>query len=342
MKKLLGILAAASVLAAGGIYAVDKYQDYRHPESQEVTVETTNQQEAQKQKQKEEESKYAQEEDERDLKPVEYTDASASVKQPFEKKLVAGSAILVDVNSKTILYSKNANTQLAPASTTKMLTALLALRYMDPDQEITVGKEIEKIGEGSSVAYLKEGDVLTVRRIVQGLLMSSGNDAAYVLAVNTARTIMGEDYPIDDSIKLFVDIMNNNVKKMGLKNTNFASPDGYDTENQYSSAHDLAVIAYEALQNNVIMESVSVHSQYVKELGITWKSTDELMNPDGQYYYKNAIGLKTGSTGTAGKCFVGAAKKGEKKVISVVLNSDEPGRWTDSKALLEYGLSQGN
>ena len=270
-----------------------------------------------------------------DLRGIQYsTDPDAN----FNEDLVASSAILVDVTNGTILYEKDAYTKLAPASTTKLLTALIALRYLDPDQEIKVGKEINLIAEDSSTANLEIGDKLTVRELIQGLLMSSGNDAAYVLAVNTSRSIMGR-MSVKKAAALFVDIMNNNVSRMGLEYSHFATPDGYDAEDQYTCAHDLAVIANQALENEVILEAVSTYTQYMEKIDETWTSTDQLLNPYSDYYMEEAIGLKTGSTTSAGKCFVGAAKDSTNTVVSVVLGSDEPGRWTDSRALLSYGLA---
>lgn len=269
--------------------------------------------------------------------PVEYMDATAGVSS-FQNTLEAKDAILIDADEKKILFSMNAKERVSPASTTKMMTALTALQFLDPDTRVTVGDEIYLIGEGSSTAQLEKGDVLKVRQLIQGLMLSSGNDAAYVLAVNTARKVMGSDYPIQDSIRSFISMMNRNVDRMKLTDTHFASPDGYDTENQYTTAYDLSMIAYEALQNKVIMDAVSVHSIYVPEIDATWTSTNELTNPDSAYYYEKAIGLKTGSTPNAGKCLVSAAKDGDRTMLCVVMGSGPEGRWTDSKALLEFGF----
>ena len=270
--------------------------------------------------------------------PVDYVDASAQV-TGFSGNLTAKDAILINVNTKEILYEKNADTQTPPASTTKLMTAMTALTYLDPDDKITIGDEINMISEGSSVAYLAQGVTLSVRQILQGLMLSSGNDAAYVLAVNAARAETGNDQLSNkQAVKEFVRLMNENVEKMGLSNTHFASPDGFDTDNQYTSARDLSMIAYEAIQNKEIMKAVSKHSVYVKELGVTWTSTNELTNPDGQYYYDKVIGLKTGSTPNAGKCLVAVAKDGDEEYLSVVLGSDDEGRWKDSTKLLKFGF----
>jgi D-alanyl-D-alanine carboxypeptidase (penicillin-binding protein 5/6) len=203
---------------------------------------------------------------------------------------------------------------------------------------ITVGEEIYLIGEGSSTANLEVGDTLSVRQLLSGLLISSGNDAAYTLAVNVGRQELDEVVTYEEAIAYFVACMNENVETMGLTNTHFNSPDGYDADNQYISAEDLAMIAYEAYENEEIRTICSTHSLYVKEKDITWTSTNQLMNPDSQYYYDKAIGMKTGSTGNAGKCLVSVAQSGEQVYLCVVLNSDDSGRWLDSIALLDYGF----
>ena len=189
------------------------------------------------------------------------------------------------------------------------------------------------------MANLVVGDKLTVEQLLQGLLISSGNDAAYTLAVNTVRKAVGESVGPSMAVELFVDMMNDNVKKLGLEKTNFTTPDGYDAPNQYSTAKDLSKIAYTAYENKLIKNICRMQSVYVPEKGITWFSTNKLLDPESQYYFDKALGMKTGSTGDAGKCLISAAEDGGKQYISVVLNATEDGRWSDSLSLLKYGLT---
>ncbi len=270
---------------------------------------------------------------------VEYVDATNQVSAKFEKQLAAKSAILVDVNQKAILYEKNSDVQMDPASTTKLLTALVALEYWKADETITVGSEINLVAPDASRAWLEAGDKLTVEQMIQGMLICSGNDAAYVLAANTGRRLSEKKLSDSEAVRYFIDLMNQRVKEMQLSHTHFNSPDGYDADNQYTSAEDLAVIAYQAYQNPVIRRTCKLSKVYVPERDVTWQSTNQLLNPDSEYYYDKAIGMKTGSTDNAGKCLVSLAKEGEQVYLCVVLNSDEPGRWTDSISLFDYGFS---
>lgn len=346
MKKVISFIVGTALFALLLIIGIDKYTDNRiikenseASASEDITKEETTEQvlkepeTTNKEVESGQESSYAQE-----LSEIKYVDASATIENKFNANLVAKSAILVNLNTKSIVYSKEASTRVSPASTTKILTALTALRFLDKNETITIGNEIYKIGAGSSTAYLAVGDRLTVQEVIQGLLISSGNDAAYVLAVNTSRKVFGDNISDDLAIEFFIELMNNNVKLLGLENTHFTTPDGYDSDNQYSTANDLAVIAYEAYENDVIKEAVALESKYVKSKGITWTTTNQLLVEESDYYYKYAMGMKTGSTGNAGKCLISIADDGDNRYISVVLDSDETGRWEDSLQLLKYGL----
>jgi D-alanyl-D-alanine carboxypeptidase (penicillin-binding protein 5/6) len=343
MKKI-GELSVTAILAVLVIWGIDFYTDHRMQEANQSYVaentigEETTAEIVPEETTPEETTPEETTADPNILYPVEYVDASATVSQTFSQELAAESAILISVNDKSIIYEKNAQEQLSPASTTKLMTALTVLQHLNPETMITVGEEIYLIGEGSSTANLEVGDTLSVRQLLSGLLISSGNDAAYTLAVNVGRQELDEVVTYEEAIAYFVACMNENVETMGLTNTHFNSPDGYDADNQYISAEDLAMIAYEAYENEEIRTICSTHSLYVKEKDITWTSTNQLMNPDSQYYYDKAIGMKTGSTGNAGKCLVSVAQSGEQVYLCVVLNSDDSGRWLDSIALLDYGF----
>lgn len=352
MKRVIINIFASALLAVFLILGIDIYTDHRlaAEATSELTLEEAEKTQVNAAVQNPKETKTGDtaenqqgtsveaETDTKEDKPVAYVDASAKVAVKFNGTLAAESAVLINMKDKSIIYKKNAEEELSPASTTKLMTAITALRYLNPNQKITVGEEIYMIGEGSSTAKLAVGDELTVEQLVQGMLISSGNDAAYVLAVNTSRQILGQALSKRQAVDYFIQFMNANVEWMELEHTHFNSPDGYDADNQYTSAGDLAVIAYEAYQNQVIRNICKMQSVYIAEKDITWHSTNELLNPDSIYYYDKAIGMKTGSTGNAGKCLVSLAQEGEQLYLCVVLNSDEEGRWNDSVALLEYGF----
>lgn len=277
--------------------------------------------------------------------PVEYVEVSADVAS-FDEDIEAKAAILVDVDSKKVIFSKNPDEKMAPASTTKLATAITAVEILEPDDVIEVGNEINLIAADSSKAGLKVGDKLTFSELLEGMLLSSGNDAAYVIAKAAGKELLedniaydGETITIEQCVKRFVYEMNKNVRDIGLENTCFTTPDGYDDAEQYTTASDLskiALVAYETEEINKVcgMESVTTTSgEY------TWSTTNELLKEGSEYYYKYAKGMKTGSTDNAGKCLVAAAEKDGQNCISVVLNSTETGRYEDSLKLLKFFIS---
>nr|WP_315023852.1 VanZ family protein [uncultured Aminipila sp.] len=251
--------------------------------------------------------------------------------------LIAKNAYFIDVSSNTVYYQKESEQKIAPASTTKMLTALTTLDYCDMDEEVRVGEEVKLIADNASRAWLYAGNELTVQQLLDGLLLPSGNDAAYAIGVFTGRKIAeDENLSIDEALSVFMTAMNNKAKSIGAKNSNFTSPDGYDSENQYTTAQDLAFIAKKFLECNKLKRIVSSHSISDKWLSgqkVTYHNTNELINPESPYYYEQAIGLKTGKSESAGCCLVSAAKVQGHIYIGVVMGSTEEGRWEDSLGL---------
>lgn len=279
------------------------------------------------------------------MHPVYYTEAQGKT---FQQKIDAKAAILIDPDTKTILYAKNPNQKMYPASTTKLMTALTVLQIMSANDVITVGNEVSMIASDSSKAGFAKGQVVTVEELLKGLLVSSGNDAAYILAKAGGQAIFddniayeGKKFSDIQCIQRFVLEMNKNVRDMELTGTNFTTPDGYDDRNQFTTASDLSKIAIEAYNNELIAEICKQGSVKSESLDKTWISTNELLNKSSSYYYKYCMGLKTGSTDLAGKCLVSVGKKGDKECISVVLHdrTDEQ-RFHDSKKLLSFGLDR--
>lgn len=253
--------------------------------------------------------------------------------------LVAEAVILIDVASGKVLYEKNADLPMYPASTTKIMTALLLLEHAELSEIITVGEEIRRIGPGSSTAKLKIGDELTVAELVYALMLPSGNDASYTAAVFVARKGSGfAEMDIDDALVVFAEMMNQRAQELGAENTNFTVPDGYHTPQHYSSARDLALITLEAIKNEFITE-VARSPEYFWQGGY-WTNTNRMLQQDAPgAYYPWATGFKTGYTREAGHCFVATATANGREVVGVVLNSTREDRWLDSRALLEYGFS---
>ena len=248
--------------------------------------------------------------------------------------LTAKNVVVMNADTNTLLYQKSSTDKIAPASTAKMITALTVLDYCSPDDELTVGTEISLMHEDSSRAWLNKGDILTVRQLLVALLLPSGNDAAYTLAVNTGKKIAGDSSLTNEqSIDLFMDKVNEKAHMLGAENSNFVAPDGYDAEGQYTTAYDLAIIAQACLGDPYISEiaaSYTLYQKWVSGREITYHNSNELLNPNSQYYYPEAIGLKTGASTLAGNCLVSAAVINGETYICVMMGSTADDRFTDS------------
>ncbi|MBS4198073.1 D-alanyl-D-alanine carboxypeptidase [Bacillus sp. FJAT-49732] len=246
------------------------------------------------------------------------------------------AAVLMDENTGKIIFSKNKNEKLYPASTTKLLTALVVLDRSAPNEKVKIGKEVYLQTEGEARAGLFEGQVQTVEGLLAAMLLQSGNDAARSLAVYTAN----QDKKMSEfeAIQYFADLMNKKAMEIGAIHSHFVNPHGLHDENHFSTAYDMALIAKEAKRNNVINRLVS--QQIYSTKTHTYKNRNQLLNPNSDYYYEDATGLKTGFTDQAGYCLVSSAKRGNRKLISVVLHSGKESMWTDSISLLDYGFVQ--
>ena len=248
--------------------------------------------------------------------------------------ITAANAIVINADTNTVLYQKNGTDKIAPASTAKMITALTVLDYCSPNDEMRVGAEIEMMHDDSSRAWLMQGDTLTVRQLLIALMLPSGNDAAYTLAVNAGKKIAGDNSLTNkQAIQVLMDKVNGKAKSLGAENSNFIVPDGYDADGQYTTAYDLAVIAKACLDNPYISEIVASYSSYERWPNgreVTYNNTNELLNPNSQYYLPEVIGLKTGTSSLGGACIVSAAVINGNTYICAVMGSTEDGRFQDS------------
>lgn len=255
----------------------------------------------------------------------------------ISENINAKNAYLWNVSTNTVLYKKESNKKIAPASTTKMLTALTVLDYCDENDEVLVGEEVKRIAEDASRAWINIGNRLTVRQLLVAMLLPSGNDAAYALAVFTGRKICRDDsISINKALKYFTDAMNKKARNIGAVNSNFISPDGYDAEGQYSTAYDLACIAKAFIDSSTLKKiagSYRISDVWLSGQEVTYYNTNELINPGSPYYYKYAIGLKTGNSGSAGSCLVSCAFIDNDLYICVIMGSTDEGRWQDSLKL---------
>lgn len=234
----------------------------------------------------------------------------------------AKAAILIDAQTGNIIYSKNSNTQLPMASTTKIMTTLLTLESGDLDTEFIIDSEA-LLTEGSSMC-LCEGDAVTKRELCYGMMLPSGNDAA-----NSAALKLAGNY------ENFALMMNRRADQIGMKNTNFVTPSGLHDSKHYSTAYDMALLTREALKNSDFREICKTKN--LKLSSENWSADKYLSNSNKLLSrYEYCIGVKTGFTDEAGRCLVSAAEKDGVTLICVTLN--DPNDWLDHTNLLNYGF----
>ncbi len=236
----------------------------------------------------------------------------------------AKSAVLIDADSGAVICEKDPDERLPMASTTKIMTALVAIENCeDITKEIVVSPSAVGV-EGSSV-YLYEGERLTLKDLLYAMLLESANDAAAAIAIE-----------IGGSIKGFADMMNRKAAALGLENTHFENPHGLDGEDHYTTARELGKIAACAMQNETFSEIVSTYKKTIPLNGT--EGVRLLINHNKLLKnYDGAIGIKTGYTKKSGRCLVSAAERDGLKLICVTLSA--PDDWRDHKTLLDYGFS---
>jgi D-alanyl-D-alanine carboxypeptidase (penicillin-binding protein 5/6) len=229
-------------------------------------------------------------------------------------KAVGGSSArgmcVIDVATGRVLFSQNADTKMGMASTTKIVTALTILENTaDIDTKIRINDSAVGI-EGSSI-YLQRGEMLTVRELLYGLMLRSGNDSAVALALSVSPTVAE-----------FADLMNQTAKKYGAFNSNFTNPHGLDDENHYTTAYDLAKLSAEALKNPVFAEIAATEQKRIDGLDENGEPLPRILHNKNKLLktLDGCIGVKTGFTKKCGRCFVGAREVDGQKIVCAVLN----------------------
>lgn len=223
----------------------------------------------------------------------------------------------MDVDSGRVLYEQNADAKMLIASTTKILTALVAIEEGVLSDTVTVSREAAWT-EGSSM-YLKEGEELTLETLLYGLLLCSGNDAAVAIAEHIAGSEAG-----------FAKLMNKKAEELGMTGSSFANPNGLDHEDHYSTARDMAVLACAAVNNETLVRIASTKSVTIG--GRTMTNHNKLLS-----MVEGCIGLKTGYTQAAGRTLVSCAERNGQRLVAVTLQDGND--WADHESLLEYGFS---
>lgn len=239
-----------------------------------------------------------------------------------EVEVTAQSAVLIDQSSGRVLYSKNEHERLPMASTTKVMTALLALEMGDLNDRVVVSKRAAET-EGSSI-WLEEKEVKTLEELVYGLMLRSGNDAAVAIAEHLAGSV--EDFSV---------LMTERAQRLGAFNTQFKNPHGLHEDEHFTSAYDLGLITCEALKIPELQEIITTREKRITWPGHQW---DRFLRNQNKLLelYPGADGVKTGWTTPAGPCYIGSATRDEWQLVTVVLNSNNI--WDDTVLLLDYGF----
>jgi D-alanyl-D-alanine carboxypeptidase len=257
--------------------------------------------------------------------------------EPFE--INSESAILIEPESGNVLYSKNSTEKMYPASTTKIMTAILAIENCNLDEIATVSENaIKLVPSGYTNAKLVSGEKMSIEDLLYGLMLNSANEAANVIAEH-----------VSGSIENFAKLMNQKAEELGCKNTHFVNANGMHDDNHYTTAEDLSIIATYCMENSTFRKIVST-VKYTLPATEQYPNTDRIMTNtnmlitlSSKYYYEYAIGVKTGYTSQAGNCLVSCAEKDNVRLICVTLKagtatSNSSYRFADSKELLEYGF----
>lgn len=252
----------------------------------------------------------------------------------------ADCAMLVDIRSGRILYQKSAYNSMHPASITKIMTCLLTIENAELTDMVTVdgaiAERIRQLDPDSSVSGVKAGEVLTVKDLLYGLMLESGNDAAVTLA-----------YHVGGSYENFITMMNAKAQEIGMSTTSYANPHGLTDEAHKTSARDMALLAMYAKQYPLFNEIVSTVKYKPNNTNMTQYSDDELayfinsnklINGDEVYGYQNATGMKTGYTLTSESTFVASAEYDGQSLVAVVLKDTSNGKWDNTRVMFDYGF----
>lgn len=234
----------------------------------------------------------------------------------------AKSAVLIEAESLNVIFEQNAHQKLPMASTTKIMTAIVAIENSNISAVIDITDDM--VGaEGSSI-YLKAGEKLTLEQLLYALMLESANDAAEAIAIS-----------VGGSIEKFSEMMNQKAKELMLENTHFVNPHGLDDEEHYTTANDLAIIAAYALGNSLFSEIVLTRNYIIEESDY---NSQRYLNNHNKLLsvYEGSIGVKTGFTKRCGRCLVSAAERNGVKLVAVTLS--DPCDWNDHMAMLNYGF----
>lgn len=255
----------------------------------------------------------------------------------------APHVFVYDCNRGEIVYRKGHDRILYPASTTKLLTILCALEHLSPTDVITPGEELSLVGEGSSIAYINKNHKLTVEMLIEGMLLPSGNDAAYVLAAAAGNRMSDGEATGVEAVDVFMQGMAAYGRTLGLNGTHFTVPDGYAGTDHYSTLEDMLLIARAAAENEIIGRYAGVYRDdvtYASGHKNTWTNTNVMLNPDSPYYRPSVTGLKTGSL-DGNFCVITTVTSGDEQyIIGVFGAATKTARFADTVTIIDNLLGK--
>jgi D-alanyl-D-alanine carboxypeptidase (penicillin-binding protein 5/6) len=251
-----------------------------------------------------------------------------------DEYLNSQAGILVNAATGEVLYAKQPEIRMFPASTTKLMTLLLAVEQGGLDQVVTLPGSVSDVPRDSSLVPVYPGEKMPMRDLLHGMMLRSGNDAANAVAVLTAG-----------SLDAFVSLMNTKAAQLGMRDTHFMNPHGYHDPEHYTTARDLVTLAMYAMRQTDV---AAIASALTYDMSPTSKrgvqqvvNNNELLNPLSRHYYQGAYGIKSGYTNAAGFCYVGAARRGGDTLYAVILHSRTRSQgWADMKHLFNFGFAR--
>lgn len=266
--------------------------------------------------------------------------AVSSAPPSKDKGYGAKNALVYDCTNAKTLYDYHADQSISPASTTKLLTISVALEYLPTDTQITVGTELSLLHADSSFCGLKQGFQVTLRTLIAGMLLRSGNDAAYTTAVTVARSVSKDpDMSDKNAVSYFCNLMNEFAQKIGATHSHFSTPDGYDASGQYTTVNDLLCIALYAKELAAVKEIARLEKTTITLLSgqlAKWENTNLFLKPGSEYYDPRVTGLKTGTTSKAGNCLITTCKDSSSELIVISMGcKTSADRYLSTKLMLE-------
>ncbi len=259
---------------------------------------------------------------------------------PLTLDISAPACFVYNVDTSEFLYLTGRGERIVPASTTKLLTIVYALTLVDPSELVTPGDELELVNEHSSIAFVRTNHTLTAEMLIEGMLLPSGNDAAYALACAAGRKLAHNPDTISaaDAVGLFVTGMNEFANSIGMTGSHFTSPDGYPDEDHYTTVEDMATIAAIAVNNSIIRKYSRVLKDdvtYASGHKNTWVNTNKLIDPSGPYYSPYVTGLKTGSADNNYSLVVSADMEGTTYVLGFFSEEKANDRFKDAITVID-------